>query len=679
MNLLKRLDAFRFLLWALAFFGLVALSACQLSARTQFTPPSERPTSVMDTDWPQHELLTLAYHDVEDGPPDQTFLSVSTDQLINQLAWLRENGYEAVSIDQVLAAHDGQKPLPEKPVLLTFDDGYQSFYSRVYPILKAYQWPAVLAPVGSWVDTPPGGKVDFGGLPVNRDRFLNWQEITEMSASGLIEIAAHTNDLHFGTPANPQGNKEPAASSYRFNAQTKTYETPGQYRQRLSNDAKTIANKIENATGKPPRVWVWPYGSAGGTALEILADQGYSVAMTLENGTGVVNELMNMPRMLLANAPGLGDFASQALRVDQPDLIRVAHIDLDYLYDPDPAQMDRNLGLLVQRIANMEITTVFLQAYADPVGDGLVKSLYFPNRWLPVRADIFNRVAWQLRNRAKVKVYAWMPVLSFDLAPELDRVTRWTPGAPQTSALPDPKQYRRLSPFDPRARQQIIEIYEDLARHAHFDGILFHDDALLSDFEDASPSALKAYRQAGLPDNIAALREDPALMQRWTRFKTEALNDFTVALADRVQAVRGPQIKTARNIFAMPILDPESEAWFAQNLDDFLDLYDYTAPMAMPYMEGIPPEQAKAWLTKLVNEVAKRPGALERTVFEIQARDWSKPDSPFIDGTIMAGWLETLQLAGAKHFGYYPDDFIANHPPLSEIRPAISAAWYPYP
>ncbi|MAK56709.1 MAG: poly-beta-1,6-N-acetyl-D-glucosamine N-deacetylase [Pusillimonas sp.] len=679
MYLLKNLLACRFLLWAIALTGLVMLSSCSTATTAQFTPPKERPTDVMETEWPKHELLTLAYHDIKDGPPDQTFLSVSTDQLINQLAWLRENDFKAVSVDQVLAAHNEEQPLPEKPVLLTFDDGYKSFYTRVYPILKAYQWPAVLAPVGKWMDTPPGKKVDFGGLSVERNRFLNWQEVSEMSKSGLIEIAAHTNDLHFGTLANPQGNKEPAASSYLFNAQTQTYETPKAYQQRLSSDARTIAAKIEKATGQLPRVWVWPYGSAGGTALQILAQEGYSVAMTLENGAGTVNELMNMPRMLLANAPGTDNFASQALRVDQPDLVRVAHIDLDYLYDPDPAQMDTNLGLLVQRIADLEITTVFLQAYADPAGDGLVKSVYFPNRWLPVRADIFNRVAWQLRNRAKVKVYAWMPVLSFDLGPELDRVARWEPGSSMDSARPDPKQYQRLSPFNVQAREQIIEIYEDLARYAHFDGILFHDDALLGDFEDASPSAISAYQRAGLPGNIEALRSDPALMRRWTRLKTETLNDFTMELANKVKAVRGPQIKTARNIFAMPILQPESEAWFAQNLDDFLALYDYTAPMAMPYMEGVAPDQANQWLTQIVNEVAKRPGALERTVFEIQARDWSKPDSPFISGTVMASWLETLQLAGAKHFGYYPDDFIANHPPLAEIRPAISASWYPYP
>src|SRR5690606_28814559 len=119
------------------------------------------------------------------------------------------------------------------------------------------------------------------------------------------------------------------------------------------------------------------------------------------------------------------NFANTAMVMENTQTMRVAHVDLDYVYDPDPEQMDRNLGDLVQRIADMKITTVSLQAFADPQGDGLVKSVYFPNRHLPMRADLFNRAAWQLKSRAFVDVYAWMPVLSFDLAPTIARVTSW--------------------------------------------------------------------------------------------------------------------------------------------------------------------------------------------------------------------------------------------------------------
>src|SRR3546814_7094173 len=75
-------------------------------------------------------------------------------------------------------------------------------------------------------------------------------------------------------------------------------------------------------------------------------------------------------------------------------------------------------------------------------------------------------------------------------------------------------------------------------------------------------------------------------MHNWTRLKSRALVDFTAELTARVRKIRGPDVKTARNIFARPILEPESEAWFAQNLDDFLAAYDWTAPMAMPLMRS---------------------------------------------------------------------------------------------
>ncbi|MDA4189243.1 poly-beta-1,6-N-acetyl-D-glucosamine N-deacetylase, partial [Escherichia coli] len=73
----------------------------------------------------------------------------------------------------------------------------------------------------------------------------------------------------------------------------------------------------------------------------------------------------------------------------------------------------------------------------------------------------------------------------------------------------------------------------------------------------------------------------PEQFKQWTRFKSRALTDFTLELSARVKAIRGPHVKTARNIFALPVTQPESEAWFAQNYADFLKSYDWTAIMAM--------------------------------------------------------------------------------------------------
>ncbi len=649
-------------------------SACAQQA-APYTPPAERLKAASEAPWPKNHFLGIAYHDVEDRDPDQAVVAVRTERLIEQLAWLRENGYQPVSVDQILAARAGGPQLPPRAIMLSFDDGYSSFYTRVMPILRAYRWPALLAPVGSWVDTPLSQPVDFAGTPRARGDFLTWQQVREVAQSGLVEIAAHTDANHKGVLANPQGNLQPAATTRRYDPATGRYETEAQFQARMRTDVTAISNKIRAVTGKAPRVWVWPYGAADGTSLAVVGEQGYQMALTLEDGLDSLGNLMSSPRFLVASDPDGEHFANSMVAVQEQPPMRVLHVDLDYVYDEDKAQEARNLDKLVQRVVDMGANTVFLQAFADPKGDGLVHSLYFPNRHLPMRADLFNRVSWQLHTRGHVKVFAWMPVLSFALDAKLPRVTRWDPETGKVAV--DPDQYQRLSPFDPRTRQIIGEIYQDLARTNAIQGVLFHDDAVLSDFEDASPQALKTYAANGLPGSIEALRADPDVMQRWTRFKSRYLIDFTDELTAKVRALRGPEVQTARNIFAEPMLNPASEAWFAQNLDDFLQRYDWTAPMAMPLMEGQTPENANAWLEKLVATVKARPGAMQRTVFELQAKDWRTAAAPDISGAQMAEWMGVLKRQGVNSFGYYPDNFLENSPDLNTVRPALSNQWNP--
>jgi len=297
--------------------------------------------------------------------------------------------------------------------------------------------------------------------------------------------------------------------------------------------------------------------------------------------------------------------------------------------------------------------------------------MFFPNRHLPLRADLFSYMAWQLSTRAFVKVYAWMPVLAFEL-PSTNSAAALTVQSADTDAASAHPRYRRLSPFSADARRVIGEIYQDLARHATFDGLLFHDDAVLDDFEDASPPALQTYREWGLPATVEAIRADPQLLQRWTELKTRALIEFTGELAEQVRDYRGT-IKTARNLYARAVMEPESQAWFAQSLPDFLAAYDYTAVMAMPLMEGA--AKPDSWLDTLVRKVSAEPGALKKTVFELQSMDWNTRER--VPTQTLAGQMNRLQRQGAVNFGYYPDDFLADHPGLAGIKPAISLQSFP--
>jgi len=562
----------------------------------------------------------------------------------------------------------------------------------VLPILKAFRFPAVLALVGAWMEDGPDATVaytgdtaiaaplsdafvQFGDLHIRRDLFLNWDQVREISNSGLVEIASHSYGAHRGILANPQGNSEPDVTTLRFDATANGYESDADKRRALEADSAKIARKIELETGKRPRVMVWPYGEHNEQAISVATATGMPITFTLVDGISTLDKLSAVPRHLVNPDPALNEFVAELRTFSDTSPLRVVQIDLDQVYDADPAQQARNLDALVQRVYEMQINTVFLQAFADPDGSGLAREVYFPNRQLPMRADLFNRVAWQLRTRARVRVFAWMPVLAFDFRDQMSVVLA---ANPQGGVGQGPNTYRRLSPFDADARRKILTLYEDLARAAPFEGILFHDDATLSDFEDASPPAIAAYINAGLPPSIAAIRADPDAMRRWTRFKTDALIAFTKELVERTRLYRSPLL-TVRNIYAAPVLDPQSEDWFAQDLGRFLDSYDYTAVMAMPAMEKVAMPASDAWLERFVANVAVHPQGLAHTIFELQAVDWrDNGKSIAIPLETLARQMRLLLRKGALNFGYYPDDFVTAHPDQKILHRHFSLQSYPY-
>ena len=82
-----------------------------------------------------NSFISFCYHDVKDEWDDDS-MTVSTERLIKHFSWLKSHGYHPISIQDVIDAKEGKKNLPDKAILLTFDDGYRNFYYKVYPVLK---------------------------------------------------------------------------------------------------------------------------------------------------------------------------------------------------------------------------------------------------------------------------------------------------------------------------------------------------------------------------------------------------------------------------------------------------------------------------------------------------------------------------------------------------------------
>jgi peptidoglycan/xylan/chitin deacetylase (PgdA/CDA1 family) len=297
--------------------------------------------------------------------------------------------------------------LPAKAILLSFDDGYRSFYDRVYPLLLAYRYPAVLGLVTSWMDVPADGTVDYGGVPRPRSDFVSWDAVRQMQASGLVEIASHSHDLHRVVVSTPQGNTGPAARSWAVNTATGQREDDAAHHARIAADLTRSADRIAAETGVRPRVIVWPFGRYSGLAAGAARAAGFDHALTLEPELADARLPMALHRYYPTQDPSLGikawnlDFAPR-----RAETVRLACLDLASLAGQTPDEADRRLGDMVEHVRALGATAVVV----DLVDRQEPLRAWLPNPVVPMADDVFGRAARQIGSRAGVQVIARLPV-----------------------------------------------------------------------------------------------------------------------------------------------------------------------------------------------------------------------------------------------------------------------------
>lgn len=129
-------------------------------------------------------FYVLEYHNFTENVSQAADYTMTVSALRRDLDFLRDNGYTTVLPRELAAGQlDDGSPLPQKAVLLTFDDGYESNYTLAFPILREYGAKAAISLITSRIDERANG-------------FLTWDECREMAKSGLVEFASHTNDCH---------------------------------------------------------------------------------------------------------------------------------------------------------------------------------------------------------------------------------------------------------------------------------------------------------------------------------------------------------------------------------------------------------------------------------------------------------------------------------------------------
>ena len=123
----------------------------------------------------------LMYHYINDEEPKRSKLGVSLATFERQMRFLRENKYNVIPLGELADIIKKKKKIPPKTAVVTFDDGYLDNYTNAFPILKKYGIPATIFIV-----------IDRVGRRLGRDDYMDWQQIKELSDSGLVTIGCHS-------------------------------------------------------------------------------------------------------------------------------------------------------------------------------------------------------------------------------------------------------------------------------------------------------------------------------------------------------------------------------------------------------------------------------------------------------------------------------------------------------
>ncbi len=231
------------------------------------------------------QVPILMYHHLTEGESGGE--TISTEAFEAQIHTLAENGYTAVSFDELQAYVYAGAALPEKPVVITFDDGYLSNYALAYPILQKYNMKATIFAIGVSVGKDTYKDTEYAMTP-----HFSYEQAAEMVDSGLISVQSHTYDMHQWPPF------EDGGDALRENILPLPGEGEEDYVAALTADFTRSRQELEAATGETVDVLAYPGGMYSTLTQWVLETLG--VRVTLSTNSGVNTVVRGLPQTLYA-------------------------------------------------------------------------------------------------------------------------------------------------------------------------------------------------------------------------------------------------------------------------------------------------------------------------------------------------------------------------------------------
>ena len=254
-------------------------------------------------------LPILMYHSVSEAQDD---FSVTPEVFESNLRTITDYGYTPVSFQQVIDYVYNGSVLPDRPILITFDDGYTNNYTYAFPILKKFGYPATIFTIGSSV-----GKSYYKDTAFSMNPHFNYNQAREMNLSRLISVQCHTYDMH-------QWPDFESGEVIRQNILRLPDESLSNYVRVLQNDFSVFKKTVEGQIGHTVNVVAYPSGRYDAVTETVLRSMGVKATVATSIGTNYVEK--NNPESLYAlnrynmNSTVTNEVLSKWLRKDAAEI-----------------------------------------------------------------------------------------------------------------------------------------------------------------------------------------------------------------------------------------------------------------------------------------------------------------------------------------------------------------------
>lgn len=214
------------------------------------------------------QALFLMYHHLDE---EESFVTISPTKFNQHLQLLKDKHYNVISIEEYACFLEKQGTIPPNAVVITFDDGYRSFYEKAYPLLKKMGYPATNFVVVSYLDT------DYPSLP-----FLTWQQMKEMKRDGF-SFYSHTYNLH-QKKTGESGSLVPMLTNRLYLTQDQRLETEEERRKRVMEDLFMADWMLKTQLGNELSMLCFPYGYYTQTNIDEAQELGIRYFFTTKEG-----------------------------------------------------------------------------------------------------------------------------------------------------------------------------------------------------------------------------------------------------------------------------------------------------------------------------------------------------------------------------------------------------------